>query len=304
MTMHGSFLTHANKRWLWIAIALLLVALSAYVWHTPLGAPANGGTWLGYTLGTIGAVLILWLMWFGIRKRRYGGGFGSVRGWLSAHVYLGTALILVGLLHSGFQFGWNVHTLALVLMLAVIFSGFFGVYAYLRYPTLMTRNRQDATRDAMLEEIAEIDQNALMLADAVDPTIHAVVLRSVEKTRLGGGVWHQLTARDDSEAALARLREAIAEREKEVKAKAKPREQSTMFAMVDFLAAGGGNDQQSEALRKLIDLLSRKKALATRVARDIQFQALMEIWLFIHIPLTIALIAALTAHVISVFFYW
>jgi hypothetical protein len=206
------------------------------------------------------------------------------------------------LLHSGFQFGWNVHTLALVLMFAVILSGMFGVYAYLRYPTLMTRNRQDATRDAMLEEITEIDQNALMLADAVDPRIHAVVLRSVEKTRLGGGVWHQLTARDDSEAALARLRQAIAEREKE--AKAKPREQSTMFAMVDFLAAGGGSDQQSEALRKLLDLLSRKKSLATRVARDIQFQALMEIWLFLHVPLSFALLAALTAHIVSVLFYW
>jgi hypothetical protein len=300
--MQASFLTHANKRWLWVAIALLLVSLAAYIGHEPLSAPPNGGTWLGYTLGTIGAVLILWLMWFGIRKRRYGGGFGSVRGWLSAHVYLGTALILVALLHSGFQFGWNVHTLALILMLAVIFSGFFGVYAYLRYPTLMTRNRQDATRDAMLEEIAEIDQNALMLADAVDPKIHAIVLRSVEKTRLGGGVWYQLTARDDSEAALARLREAIAEREKETKAK--PREQSTMFAMVDFLAGGGGNDQQSEALRKLIDLLSRKKSLATRVARDIQFQALMEIWLFLHVPLSFALLAALVAHVVSVLFYW
>lgn len=303
MIMHGSFLTHANKRWLWVALGLLVATLGVYVWHTPVGAPANGGTWLGYTLGTIGALLILWLMWFGIRKRRYGAGIGTVRGWLSAHVYLGTALILVALLHSGLQFGWNVHTLALVLMLAVIFSGFFGVYAYVRYPTLMTRNRQDATRDAMLEEIGEIDQNALMLADAVDPKIHAIVLRSVEKTRLGGGVWAQLTARDESEAALVRLREAIAQREKEKKA-APAKEMPTMFAMVDFLAAGGGTDQQAEALRKLIDLLTRKKTLATRVARDIQFQALMEIWLYIHVPLSFALLAALTAHIVSVLFYW
>jgi hypothetical protein len=300
--MHGSFLTHANKRWLWAALALLIATLAAYVWHEPVGAPPNGGTWLGYTLGTIGALLILWLMYFGIRKRRYGRGTGSVRGWLSAHVYLGTALILVALLHTGFQFGWNVHTLALVLMLAVIFSGFFGVYAYIRYPTLMTRNRQDATRDAMLEEIAEIDQNALMLADAVDPKIHAIVLRSIENTRLGGGVREQLTARDGSEAALARLREAVAEREKQ--AKSNSREMPTMFAMVDFLAGQSGSDQQSEALRKLIDILSRKKALATRVARDIQFQALMEIWLYIHVPLSFALLAALTAHIVSVLFYW
>jgi hypothetical protein len=303
MSMHGSFLTHANKRWLWAALGLLAASIGVYLWHAPVGTVPNGGTWLGYTLGTVGALLIVWLMYFGVRKRRYGRGTGSVRGWLSAHVYLGSSLILVALLHSGFQFGWNVHTLALVLMLIVIFSGFFGVYAYLRYPTLMTRNRQDATRDAMLEEIGEIDQNALMLADAVDPKIHAIVLRSIEKTRLGGGVWAQLTARDDSEAALARLREAIAARENE--AKAKPaKEMPTMFAMVDFLAGGSGNDQQSEALRKLIDLLTRKKTLATRVARDIQFQALMEIWLYLHVPLSFALLAALTAHIVSVLFYW
>ena len=106
------------------------------------------------------------------------------RGWLSAHIYLGTTLILLALLHCGFQFGWNLHTLTLVLMLIVIFSGFFGVYAYLRYPTLMTRNRESATRDAMLEEISEIDQNALALADGIAPEIHAVVLRSIENTKL------------------------------------------------------------------------------------------------------------------------
>lgn len=300
--MHASFLTHANKRWLWAALVLALGCLLAYGWHDPVGAPPNGGTWLGYTLGTISALLILWLLWFGVRKRRYGSGQGSVRGWLSAHVYLGTSLLLLALLHSGFQFGWNVHTLALVLMLVVIFSGFFGVYAYLRYPTLMTRNRENASREAMIEEIGELDQNALALADAVDPKIHAIVLRSIGKTRLGGGVWAQLNARDDSDAALAGLRAAIADREKSSQAPTTG-EMPTMFAMVDFLASRS-TDRQSETLRKLIDLLTRKKSLASRVARDIQLQALMEVWLYVHVPLSVGLLAALTAHVVSVFFYW
>ena len=49
---------------------------------------------------------------------------------------------------------------------------------------------------------------------------------------------------------------------------------------------------------------ARKKALATQVAKDVQFQALMEIWLYFHVPLSFGLLAALTAHIVSVFFYW
>jgi hypothetical protein len=188
-------------------------------------------------------------------------------------------------------------------MLLVIFSGFFGVYAYLRYPALMTRNRDNATRDAMLEEISEIDQNALSLADAVDPKIHAVLLKSIERTKLGGSFWSQLTAHDESDAALSNLRQAAASHEKEASKKNRT-EGRTMVAMVDFLAGEAATDKQAEALRKLIDLLTRKRALAGRVARDIQIQAMMEIWLYVHVPLTLGLIGALTAHIVSVLFYW
>jgi hypothetical protein len=298
--MHDSILTYAKSRYLWFSFALLGASIVAYLWHDP-GGPPNGGTWLGYSLGTIGALLIVWLMFFGIRKRRYMNNIGTLRGWLSAHIYLGTSLILVVLLHAGFQLGWNIHTFAFILMLVVIFSGVFGVYVYLRYPNLMTRNRESATRDAMLEEVGEIDQNALALADGIDPKIHGIILRSIENTRLGGGVWMQLRARDGSDQALESLQEAIAARER--KQEVKTADMPTMFAMVDFLA-GRATDKQGEAMRKLIDLISRKKGLATKVARDMQYQAMMEIWLYIHVPLSFALLAALIAHIVSSFFYW
>ena len=113
--MHQSFLQYRGKRYLWIGLALCVVAVLAYGWHAPL-SPPNGGTWLGYTLGTIGALLILWLTALGVRKRSYSSTLGTVQGWVSAHVYLGLALLIVATLHTGFQFGWNVHTLAYVLM--------------------------------------------------------------------------------------------------------------------------------------------------------------------------------------------
>ena len=255
--MHDSILTYAKSRYLWMSVALLAGSLTAYLWHDP-GGPQNGGTWLGYTLGTIGALLIVWLMFFGIRKRRYINGVGTLRGWLSAHIYLGTTLILIVLLHAGFQLGWNIRTLAFALMLIVIFSGFFGLYVYLRYPAMMTRNRESATREAMLEEVSEIDQNALALADGIDPKIHAVILRSIENTKLGGGVWTQLRARDGSDFALDSLQKAIAARDK--KQEMPTGEMPTMFAMVDFLA-GRATDKQGEAIRTVAHHIAGRVAL-------------------------------------------
>lgn len=73
MRQHQSILEYKNGRYLKLAVGLRAPAIGAYVWHEPptVYLKPYGGTWLGYTLATAGAVLILWLMLPGIRKRRY-----------------------------------------------------------------------------------------------------------------------------------------------------------------------------------------------------------------------------------------
>jgi len=51
-------------------------------------------------------------------------------------------------------------------------------------------------------------------------------------------------------------------------------------------------------------LLDEKAQLLTRARRDVSYKAMMDLWLYIHVPLSFALLAALLAHVLSVFFYW
>src|SRR5258706_2640793 len=192
---HFSIREYARFRWFKAATALATLAAAAYLWHRPPLKP-YGGTWLGYTLGTVGAVLILWLMAYGIRKRRYASTAGTVQGWLSAHVYLGTALVVIVTLHTGFELGWNVHTLAYVLMLLVVASGFYGVFFYLRVPGAMTQNLGEDTLDSMLLRLADLDRDVREKALSLPDDLFALVDRSVAGTRLGGSIVRLVSGRD------------------------------------------------------------------------------------------------------------
>ncbi len=78
---HQSLLAYGRYLYFKVALAVVAAVVIAYLWDKPPGG-RNGGTVLGYTLGTIGALLILWLLWFGIRKRRYETGKVQLLAWL------------------------------------------------------------------------------------------------------------------------------------------------------------------------------------------------------------------------------
>jgi hypothetical protein len=55
---------------------------------------------------------------------------------------------------------------------------------------------------------------------------------------------------------------------------------------------------------ELYTLLLQKNELLQQARRYMRFKAMLDLWLYVHVPLSIALLAALGAHVISVFLYW
>jgi len=274
---HESVLVYRSFRYLRLAAGLCLLSIIAYVLHDAQPVP-NGGTWLGYTLGTISLGIILFLAWFGIRKRRYGPSNDRLADWLSAHVYLGLALIILATLHAGFQVGWNVHTLAYGLMLLVIASGAFGVYTYMRYPRLMTENRRGVGLQQLMGQIAALDREIRKLGLPLSEAVNKALLSAASETRIGGNFWQQLRG-FDPECATTQARLLV-----------------TRLATTE--------PSHEAAMRQLLGLLARKESLLGRARRDVQLGALLKVWLFVHVPLTFALLAALFAHVFSVFFYW
>ncbi|MCK5355776.1 MAG: hypothetical protein KAJ63_11700 [Methyloprofundus sp.] len=312
--MQESFLNYAHFRYLKLALALSVLSLTLYIFHDPGVAPPNGGTWLGYLLGSISAGIICLLLWFGIRKRSYSSTAGTVKGWLSAHIYLGIALIFVGTLHTGFQFGWNVHTLAYTLMILVILSGFYGLYVYIRYPTLLNTHRNGVNRLEMLKEINELDELALSISnEELNPNIHEIILRSIEKTRIGTSVWQQLTAMKYGKDPFEGIEQWVTDNQQEVEDKtlmldSNPPSANASNAEATMIyishALNVIDSGQLESVRRLMDAVGRKKLLIKQVRRDIQLKAQLQFWLYIHIPFSIALFAALIIHIFSVFFYW
>lgn len=305
---HESFLVHARFRYLKFASLLCLLVLLAYWWHNPADGP-NGGTWLGYTLGTIGALLILWLALLGWRKRRYRSQLGTVRGWLSAHVYLGLTLVTIATLHTGFHFGWNVHSLSYVLMLLVIASGVYGIVVYTRYPGLITDNHDQGNRESWLAELDEINDLSLKLADTLDAEVHQVVLQSIDRIRIGGGLREQLLGpRLPLRLAFARVQQELGMTTRFLNTIGPGGRQALapdFSSTVNFMAGQlAGSSRDNENIQKLLDLIARRRDLTARINRDIRLHAQMRIWLYFHVPLSFALLAALLAHILSVFIYW
>lgn len=275
---HEGFLRHKRFRWLKIALGLSLLSLAAYILADVQPRP-NGGSWLGYTLGTIGVLLILWLTLLGLRKRAMTRGRWSLKAWTSAHVYLGLSLVVVATLHTGFQFGWNVHTLAYALMILVILSGVYGISVYATLPRELSDNRAEMTKTQMIDAVHALDRQLQSAAQPLKREEAQIVLLSTEDDPFRGGLYRRLSGRYPK-CGTARA----------------------LAAMQGQLVLA--SDAHADALEAVIGLLDRKLAALARIRRHLRLKAMLEVWLYVHVPVTFALIAALAAHIVSVFFYW
>lgn len=294
MTLRAGLLQWRGGRYLKWGLLLCVASIALYVsqWGEQ-PQPPNGGTWQGYVLGTLAAALILWLSMLGLRKRSYRSTAGTVQGWTSAHIYLGLALLLVATLHCAAQFGWNVHTLAYVLMCVVIASGLFGLFAYQHYPVVMSANSAGKARRDWLQELQKNEERIQQVARNSDAGIQSMAYSALELTRLGGGVWRQLSARDDSRIVISGSGKASSNTD-----------QTAMIEALSMRIPNTNKSAEADVLNELLALFGRRQVILRVLRRDIRYRGLLRIWLYLHVPLTAALLVALLIHIFSVFIYW
>lgn len=268
-----SFLTYRHGRWFWIAFGALVGLTVWYLCDQPLGG-RNGGTVFGYTVGTLSAALIGYLMWFGVRKRSYRARRTTLQGWLSAHVWIGIALSYAVLLHSGFQLGFNVHSLAYALMVATIGSGIWGAVNYRALPHQTPSNRGGAPLSKLIEQL---DQVGLLIEEAQHGKSSAI-----------GTLVTQLNAERVPTpwgALLGARREVVLD----------PQGAAATLQHVP--------EAEMEIGHRLIELIDRRLELLHHLKREMRAQALLKLWLYFHIPLAFGCVVALLIHIVVVFYY-
>ena len=269
------FLRYRGYRFLWLFLGLSVWSIGVFTLDAPREG-RSGSSWLGYGIGTICAVGMLWLLWFGVRKRSYFARGASLRAWLSAHVYLGLALLVLIPLHSAFEFGANLHTLAMALAFLAVGSGIAGLGFYVRVPTDMTRNRPGQKLEAIFKEIAVLDARCKKAVRRLPDAYAGIVERAIDETRIGGGMFRQLAGY---------------------------REGATARAIRQIRASDPLRGESAERRLEIREILEVKQRLLQRVGRDVQLKALLDLWLLIHIPSAVGAVVAVALHVFSIFYY-
>ena len=268
-----TFISYRGYRWLIVTVLALLLSLVMYLLNDPIGG-RNGGTVLGYTYGTLATIGILWLMAYGLRKRAYSSAIGSVQGWLSAHVWIGIGLLFFVPLHAGFSFGWNVHTLAYVLMVVTIVTGIWGMVNYTTLASRIESHRGGIKSTQVLEQLQALSADIKGMCQEKSDAFVACAQKF--------------------DVSFSPSFVSLLQKQKFANV-----DQKVVADVLSNIPEG----ERDEALR-LVSLIDQKCDLTSSLMEEARIKALLRLWLFVHVPVSFALCGALSIHILSVFFFW
>ena len=275
----GSVLFYGGRRYLIMAALAGATLLGSYAYYASDTTP-SGGTLGGLIYGAIGLAAILILMFLGIRKRSYASHLGTVRGWVSAHIYLGLLTLLIIPMHAGFHFGWDVHTLAFVLLVIVVLSGLGGLALYLTVPPMLTKYESSMLPDKIEAELNRIMGEMKPLASGKTGLFQRLYFEEARRaltTKPQG--WRLLFANQKPSATL----------------KVRAQELNRILPQIPA--------SQHEDFSQFSTLVLQRTEMESYLAGQMRLKNALQAWLYVHVPVSIAMLAAVVVHLLIVLYY-
>lgn len=269
-------IARSGRVWRPIFFVLLIAVSASYYFYAQREFPHGGSNWgLGY--GIAGTALILLLAFFGIRKRWYRSTFGTLEQWLQSHIYLGLLVLVVLMFHTGMRFNDRVAVATLVLVIIVVASGIFGAILYVTVPRMLTEVESNLSVEDMSDQLNQLARAMARIASgrsAAFQRIHDELAKQTMPRGLAG--WRLLVSRGR-------------------RAKQEAADWARLIGLVP--------KEEQEDLRQMLVLSRQRKELLLRLVYQQRYKNVMEAWLYIHVPFTIALLVMAIVHVVGVFYY-
>lgn len=233
---------------------------------------------MGLTYGVAGTLLIILLAYFGIRKRSYKSTFGTVEQWLQSHIYLGVLAFIILLFHTGGRFNDQIAVATLLLVGIVVFSGIVGAVFYVTIPRLLTEVESNLTVEEISEQLNQLAKQMARIASGrtlAFQRIYDELIRETQPGFLAG--WGLL---------FTTLR----------------RQRFQSGRDLPGLLRKVPKDEQEE-LRQMLVVSRQRRELLLRLMFQQRYKNILESWLYIHVPFTIALLVFAAVHITAVFYY-
>ena len=312
-----------HRPWV-IGCALALVAACAwFLWAAQGSADWPGGSSEpGFAFGVLGGLIILFECFLWVRKRWLRvWRIGRTKEWLRAHIWLGLLCLPILILHSGLRWGGPLSTVLLVLLIIVVASGVGGLLLQIVLPR------------KMLDEIpaetihSQIDYLAGQLIDEADRLVSATCGTGAESPA-GVGVSSQREDLGPRVVGAVRTVGNVQGKVLDARGPTVPVAESEGLAkfyreqVMPFLRQGpAGNRGLAKAGQAAIIFQNIRTHLPPAAhdavailesfcdqRRQWDTQArmhfLLHSWLWVHFPLSIALVVLMFVHVFVTLKYW
>jgi hypothetical protein len=304
------------------AIAAGLAFLIFYVstFWTPAGP--RGGSIPGILFGSLALGLMIFECLLGLRKKYPASPLGRVQTWLRAHIWLGLLLVLLVLCHSGFHWGSGIASWTMWLFIAVTLSGIAGLALQNYIPARMTQLVQ---RETVYRELPAVIDRLRREADtrvefitadlALDDPESEVLHAGGRKFYFDPGQRKSVAERKAAEDRQRKARPQMIVDHRSVEALKQhylneirpylsqkptrftsglfgnPASLNAYFDRLRILLAPAAHP----VLRDLQSICDERRQLAVQS----RLHLLLHAWLYVHVPLSFALLLLVAVHAVT-----
>ena len=180
----------SHRRWIVTSLVLLVIATLAYVPYASgtLRGP-RGGSWPGLAYGAAGLALMIYAGVLGLRRQVPTWRVGRATTWMKGHLWLGLLSYPLVLFHSGFSPGSGLTLVLMILFTAVVLSGVYGIVLQQILPRLMlSRLPLETVYEQIDSIVAQLRAEADALVEAAAGPLPVVAPSAPAEARGGGGL--------------------------------------------------------------------------------------------------------------------